>query len=292
MSLYESGYSTGDVSLLDIYNNKVKSKLTGDIKLVDIIKLVLRGGWPGNLNISFDEAIKVPKEYIKQILETDIDRISDVKRDSNKMMLLLRSLSRNESTTISISKLKNDIREIDREDIDVKTISEYLSDLNKLYLIENLPPFNPNVRSSMRVKQMEKRHFVDPSIATSLLNLTVDKCVNDLAAFGFFFEAMVIRDLKIYSEANDWNLFHYQDYEDNEFDAVIEFDDGDYAAFEIKVGAHQIEEAANNLIRIKESMIAKGIKPPKTLCVICGLSNAVYTREDGVIVLPITALKN
>ena len=292
MSLFESGDSTGDVSLKDIYHNNVKAKLTGEIGLKDIIKLVLRGGFPGSIDIPFAEAIKLPKEYIKEIIEMDINRISNTKRDLNKVMLLLRSLSRNESTTVTVAKLKNDISKNDSEDIDVKTITEYLGDLNKLYLLENQLPYNSNIRSSMRVKQLEKRHFVDPSIATSLLNMTVDMCINDLNTFGFFFEAMVERDLRIYAEANDWNLFHYQDYEGNEFDAVIEFSNGDYAAFEIKVGANQIEEAANNLIKIQKQMIKKGVKAPKVLCVICGLTNAIYTRNDGVIVIPITALRD
>lgn len=292
MSLYESGDSSGEVSLKDIRNNKVKGKLTKEINLKDIIKLVLRGGWPGSIDVPFDEAIKLPKEYIKEILDTDIDRISSAKRDINKVMLLLRSLARNEATTASISKLKDDINVLDNDDIDVKTITEYLGDLSKLYLIENQLPYNPNIRSSMRVKQMEKRHFVDPSIATSILNMTVDMCINDLHTFGFYFEAMVERDLRIYAEANGWNLFHYQDYNGNEFDAVIEFDNGEYAAFEIKLGANQIDDAANNLIKISKEMKEKGSKPPKCLCVICGLANAIYTREDGVIVIPITALKD
>ena len=292
MSLYESGDSSGDVSLKDIYNNKVKGKKTRDINLKDIIKLVLRGGFPGSIDVPFDEAIKLPKEYVKEIIDTDINRISDSKRDLNKMMLLLRSLSRNESTTSSVAKLKSDIQGVDNLDIDVKTITEYLEDLSKLYLIENQLPFNSNIRSGMRVKQMKKRHFVDPSIATSLLNMTVDMCVNDLLTFGFFFEAMVERDLRIYAEANNWNLFHYQDYDGNEFDAVVEFEDGSYAAFEIKLGANQIDEAANNLIRVSSLIKEKGGKPPKSLCVICGLSNAIYTRNDGVIVIPITALKD
>ncbi len=292
MSLYESGDSSGDVSLKDIYNNKVESKKTREINLKDIIKLVLRGGFPGSINIPFDEAIKLPKEYVKEIINTDIDRISNKKRDLNKVMLLLRSLARNESTTTSVAKLKDDIKGLNNEDIDIKTITLYLKDLSKLYLIENQLPFNSNIRSSMRVKQSQKRHFVDPSIATSLLNMTVDKCINDLFTFGFFFEAMVERDLRIYAEANNWNLFHYQDYSGNEFDAVVEFDDGEYAAFEIKLGANQIEDAANNLIKVSKIIKEKGGIPPKALCVICGLSNAVYTRSDGVIVIPITALKD
>ena len=292
MSLYESGDSTGVVSLKDIYANQVKSKKTRDINLTDIIKLVLRGGFPGSLDVPFEEAIKIPKDYVQEIIDLDINRISNSKRDTHKMMLLLRSLSRNESTTISVSKLKEDIKGVENEDIDIKTITEYLNDLSKLYLIENQLPFHSNIRSSMRVKQMEKRHFVDPSIGTSLLNMTVDMCINDLLTFGFFFEAMVERDLRIYAEANHWNLFHYQDYKGNQFDAVIEFEDGSYAAFEIKLGASQIEEAANHLIKISHSIKENGGKPPKSLCVICGLSNAIYTREDGVIVIPITALKD
>ena len=167
----------------------------------------------------FEEAIKTPKDYIKKIIDTDIDRITDVKRDLNK-----------------------DIKDKDSEDIDVKTNTEYLGDLSKLYLIENQLPFNSNIRSSMRIKQMKKRHFVDPSIATSILNMTVDMCINYLYSFGFFFETMVERDLRIYAEANDWNLFHYHDYDGNEFD------DGDHAAFEIKLGANQIDEAAKKLV--------------------------------------------
>ncbi len=292
MSLYESGDSTGEVSLKDIYANHVENKKTRDISLTEIIKLVLRGGFPGSLDVPFEEAIKIPKDYVQEIIDLDINRISDTKRDTHKMMLLLRSLSRNESTTISVSKLKEDIKGIENEDIDIKTITEYLNDLSKLYLIENQLPFHSNIRSSMRVKQMEKRHFVDPSIGTSLLNMTVDMCINDLLTFGFFFEAMVERDLRIYAEANRWNLFHYQDYKGNKFDAVIEFEDGNYAAFEIKLGANQIEEAANHLIKISHSIQENGGKPPKCLCVICGLSNAIYTRDDGVIVIPITALKD
>ena len=292
MSLYESGDSTGDVSLKDIYKNKVVSKKTKEINLKDIVKLVLRGGFPGSLDVPFEEAIKIPKEYIRETIDMDLNRISDTKHDLNKIFLLLKSLSRNESTTASINKLKDDIEGFGKEDIDVKTINEYLNDLSRLYLIENQPPFNSNIRSSMRVKQMEKRHFVDPSIATSLLDMTPEKCINDLLTFGFFFEAMVERDLRIYAEANNWNLYHYQDYDGNEFDAVVEFDDGDYAAFEIKLGANQIDEAATNLIKVSNSILKKDGKPPKSMCVICGLSSAIYTRDDGVIVIPITALKN
>ena len=208
------------------------------------------------------------------------------------MKLLLRSLARNESTTVSIKKLKEDIKENDLSNIDVETVSEYLNVFDKLYLLSNQRPYATTVRSSMRLKQMEKRHFVDPSIAASLLNLNVDKLRNDLETLGFLFESLVERDLRIYSSTFNAELYHYQDYDNNEFDAVIQMDDGEYAAIEIKLGANQIDEAANNLIKIKKKMIENGYKPPKSLIIVCGLSNAAYRREDDVIVVPITALKN
>ena len=184
--------------------------------------------------------------------------------------------------------MKCNIEEIDRENIDVKTITEYLGDLKKLYLIENQLPFSSNIRSSMRVKQMEKHHFVDPSIATSILNMTVDMCINDLHTFGFFFEAMVERDLRIYAEANNWNIFHYQDYEGNEFDAVIEFDDGEYAAFEIKLSDGSIRDAIQSLSKF----YAHVEKKPTYMCVIIGhLDTVMRDPETGIFIVPLTSLR-
>ena len=208
------------------------------------------------------------------------------------MWLLLKSLARNESTTVTNATLKNDIKEIDNEDIDIDTVASYLNALNKLFLLDNDEPFSENIRSKVRVKQAEKRHFADPSITCAILNLTVDKLLGDLQTFGFLFEAMVERDLKIYAESFDAKCFHYQDYLNREIDCVIELEDGNWCAFEIKLGANQIDDAAANLIKIRDSIKNENGKAPKVLCVICGMSSYAYKREDGVIVVPITALKN
>ena len=292
MSLYESGNSTGDISLEEICNGKITNKITKNTSLKDLIGYILRGGWPGSIDLSIEQAIEIPKQYVEEIIDDDSYRIDNVKRDTIKMKLLLKTLARNESTTVSNNKLKEDIKDKESNNIDDKTLSDYLNIFEKLYLLSNQKPYSPKVRSSLRIKQSEKRHFVDPSIATSLLNLNEKKLMNDLETLGFLFEAMVERDLRIYADTFGAELYHYQDYNNNEIDAIIEMSDGEYAAIEIKLGAKQIDEAANNLIKIKNKMIEDGTTPPKTLIVVCGLTNAAYQREDGVIVVPITALKN
>lgn len=291
MSLYESGDSSGDISLKELCNNNIKPKLTGEVDLRNLAKLIIRGGWPGNLNYSSSDAIESIKEYIDLIINDDMYRLDGVNRDKHKMKLLLKSLARNESTTVSNMTIKKDINEVDNEDIDIDTVASYLNALDKLYLLDNDEPFSSNIRSSVRVKQSEKRHFADPSISCALLNLTEEKLINDLNTFGFLFEAMVERDLKIYASSFNAKCFHYQDYQNREIDSVIELESGDWCAFEIKLGVNQIEKAAQNLIQIKEVIEKEKGKTPSTLCVICGMSNAAYKREDGVMVVPITALK-
>lgn len=292
MSLYESNDSSGEVSLKDICNNKEISKKTKEVDLRELARLIIRGGWPGYLEYSSNDARKAISEYIKLIIDDDMYRLDGVKRDKHKMNLLLRSLARNESNTVTNTTIKNDINEVDNEEIDLDTLSSYLNVLDKLFLLDNDEPFSTNIRSSVRVKQSEKRHFADPSIACALLNLTEDKLINDLKTFGFLFEAMVERDLKIYASSFDAKSYHYQDYQNREIDHVIELEDGSWCAFEIKLGVNAIEEAANNLVKIKESIEKENGKAPKVLCVICGMANAAYKRPDGVFVVPITALKN
>lgn len=293
MSLYESGNSSGTVSLQELCNGDMKPVMTGEISLKDLIYYVVRGGWPDNLSVSASEAQLLPESYLEAILDDDVQRIDGIKRDKHKMLLLLRSLARNECTTASNSKLLNDIREYDEESIDRDTIAEYLDVFSKLFLIDNQMPFSSNIRSSVRVKQGEKRHFCDPALACALLKATPDRLYNDLNTFGFMFESMCERDLRIYAESFNAKLFHYQDYKNREIDAVIELDDGRWCAFEIKLGANQIDAAASELISIRDSIAEeKNSIPPSLLCVICGMSNAAYRRSDGVYVVPITALKN
>lgn len=293
MSLYESGDSTGAVSLKRICEGEIDAQITGNVDLNSIIELIVRGGWPGNVNVSCDKALTIANEYINAVIEDDAFRIDGIKRNTQKMRLLLRSLARNESTTATNRTLKNDIKSVDDEDIDVETVSEYLDVFNRLFLLDNQPPFSTGVRSSVRIKQAEKRHFSDPSLACALLKATPKMLLNDLETLGFLFEAMCERDLSIYAQSFGGKLYHYQDYAGNEIDAVIEMPNGEWCAFEIKLGANQIDQAAENLIKIKNRFEKdnKG-NVPSVLCVVCGLSNAVYKREDGVIVVPITALKN
>ena len=291
MSLFEAGKSSGKVSLKELCNGELKAQLTGEVALTDLIDYIVRGGWPSSQELSIEEAALLPKEYISAIPSDDIERIDGIKRDRHKMELLLRSLARNESTTVTNKRLKDDMKEIDHEDIVVETVASYLDVLNRLFLIDNQKPYGTQLRSTVRVKQAEKRHLSDPSLACALLNATPEILKGDLNTLGFLFEALCERDLKIYAEAFGASLYHYQDYHNQKMDAVIVLPDGEWCGIEIKLGANQIEDAAKNLLKIKQKILEeKNGKAPKSLSVICGLSNAAYQREDGVFVVPLTAL--
>lgn len=292
MSLYESGDSTGEVSLKELCNGRIEPTMTGEVSLYDLANYIVRGGFPGVLGSSIEHAQLMSRKYIEMIVTRYAQRIDARKYDVNKMRLLLHSLARNESTTATKKKLEKDIREVDDETIDYDTVNVYLNFFDRIFLLDNQRPFSSNIRSSLRVKQAEKRHFCDPTLVCALLNLSPDKLVNDLKTFGFLFESLCERDLRIYAESFGAQLFHYQDYAGNEIDAVVELDDGRWCAFEIKLGASQIDEAAKNLIKIRDKILKEGGKAPSVLCVISGLAIAAYQRPDGVFVVPITALKN
>ncbi|MBQ6832758.1 MAG: ATP-binding protein [Oscillospiraceae bacterium] len=293
MSLYESKDSSGVVSLERLCHGELTPAMTGEVDLKKLITLIIRGGWPGSIHVPAEQAALLPAEYLNAVIDDDVYRIDGIKRNTTKMRLLLRSLARNESTTVTNKTLKNDIREVDDEDIDVETVKEYLDIFDRLFITDNQPPFSTGVRSSVRVKQSVKRHFCDPSLACSLLKVTPTSLLGDLETLGFLFEALCERDLKIYAESFGGSLYHYQDYQGREIDAVIELPDSRWCAFEIKLGANQIDDAAQNLLNIKKTFEddPKG-KPPAVLCVLCGMANAAYQRPDGVYVVPITALKN
>ena len=293
MSLYESGDSTGKVSLQTLCRGELVPVMNGEVDLKKLIDLIIRGGWPGSLGLPARQAALLPGEYLKAVVDDDVYRIDGIRRDTAKMRLLLRSLARNESTTVTNRTLRSDIKAMDDEDIDASTVAAYLDIFKRLFITDNQPPFSEKIRSSSRIKQTEKRHFADPSLACALLNATPEVLTGDLETLGFLFEALCERDLKIYSESFGANLYHYQDYAGREIDAVLELNDGKWCAFEIKLGANQIDAAAANLIKIRDeiSRDEKG-KPPVVLCVLCGLTNAAYCRADGVFVVPVTALKN
>ena len=293
MSLFESGDSTGAISLQDLCNGNLHDQMVEEASLSQLAYLIVRGGWPANIGSDIHTAHLMPKSYMTSVISTDLNKLDDgVEYNAHKAELLLRSLARNECTCASDLSLLNDIGETENESLGRNTVTKYLESLNRLFLFNNQKPFSPSFRSSLRVKQMEKRHFSDPAMACALLNLTSTKLLQDLNTFGFLFESLVERDLDIYSQSFGGKLFHYQDYKNNEMDAVIELEDGEWCAFEIKLGAKRIEEGAKNLIKVSSEIAKSGGKPPKIQCVICGLSNAAYRRADGVYVVPITALKN
>lgn len=235
----------------------------------------------------------IPEQYVYAIVTDDAVRIDGVTRDITRLSHLLMSLARNESTTASNKTIIKDIAEHDDVEIAKQTIAEYLDLLKRLYLIHDTPAYSFSMRSTVRIKQKGKRHFCDPSIPAALLKCTKENLLNDLNTLGFLFEALVERDLEIYGETFGAKLFHYQDYKEREIDAVLELADGNWCGFEIKLGAHQIEQAAKNLLRIKKEFEDDPkAKAPQALCVICGMSSAAYMRPDGVYVVPITALKN
>ncbi len=292
MSLYESGDSSGKVSLFDICNGNLAMQMLEEVSLERLAFYIVRGGWPENISVDEDKAHLMPRSYMQTVIEEDINNLDDeIEYNRHKVELLLRSLARNETTTVSDSSLLKDIIEQDNESMSRNTIAKYLQALSRLFIFNNQIPYSPNLRSSLRVKQAEKRHFSDPAMACALLSITPEQLLNDLNTFGFLFEALVERDLAVYAQSFGGKLFHYQDYKNNEIDAVIELENGDWCAFEIKLGAKKIDEGAENLVKVCSDIEQNGGKPPKVKCVICGLSNAAYVRPDGVFVVPITALK-
>ena len=292
MSLYESGDSTGEVSLADLFKGNVKNKLVKKVELQTLADLIVRGGWPESINLGVTAARRITRSYIEAILDKDINEIDGVKRDRNKMEMLLRSLARNESTISTNSVLVKDIGDnATEEELNVSrnTVTDYLDVLNKLHLIENQNSFMYNIRSRANVGKSAKRHFTDPSLGCAVLNITPEKLMNDLETFGFYFEALCERDLRIYAESLDAKLYHYRENSTGlEVDAIVEIADGEYGAIEIKLGSNQEEEAAKNLKKFYDSVDVK----PKFMCIICGLYDAIVKRPDGIYVIPITALKN
>ena len=291
MSLWESGDSEGLVSLADMCEGKeIGIVPVHRPELREITELILRGGWPGTLGMPFKYAVKTPIEYVRQIIEKDIHRLDDVKRDVRKVDLLMRSLARNESTVVGVSTLKSDIATADGVEITDETIAVYLDALSRLFVIENQKPFAESMRSGMRLKKAEKRHFCDPSLAAALIRATPDKLEKDLRTLGFLFEGLVERDLRTYAESMGAELYHYQDYDNHEIDAVVELADGRWAAIEVKLGVNQEDAAADGLKNISARFAAGGCAP-SALIVVVGIASAAYRRKDGVYVVPITALK-
>ena len=283
MSLYESGDSTGDASLTAMLEDKQKNVNVKIPSLKELANLIVRGGWPSNIKVDADKVGLIPKSYIESILDKDMN--DDKKRDKNKMRMLLKSLSRNESTVVSNETLIKDIDSIESR----ITLRDYLDVLDRLHIIENQEAFVKNYRSKERIGKSPKRHLTDPSLACASLNMNADKLLKDLKTFGFLFESLVERDLRIYIEYLGGHLYHFRDNVTGlEVDSILEFSNGDYAAVEIKLGYNAIETAKKDLLKFYDNMITK----PKFMCIITGnFTSVVKDKETGIYIVPITALK-
>lgn len=292
MSLYESGDSNGEISLLDMLNNKEVGKAVKKYELDELASLIIRGGWPENINIDSSNIDIIPSNYIETIINKDIHERKDRKRDSNKMRMILKSLARNESSPIGNDTIVKDIAEYENSDDLIesrKTIADYISALDALYLTANQEAYSINYRSSKRIGKSAKRHLVDPSLSCALLDLSVDKLMHDFNTFGLMFEALVERDLRIYMDYLEGHLYHFRDNASgDEVDAILEFKDGEYAAIEIKLNYRSIDSAKESLLKFYNNVSKK----PKFMCIIVGNYSAIIKDKDtGIYIIPITALK-
>ena len=291
MSLYESGDSSGKVSLKGLFEGDfgtVRGKSPG---LEGIAWLIVRGGWPGLLESDEDSVILVLSDYINKICEEDAHKVDGKRRDVSKLKRLFRSLARNESTLAAKKKLISDVMQYEDDNLDNDTVTDYLDVLGRLHLIEDQPAYSPNYRSPVRVGKSPKRHLTDPSLAAAALGLDRKTLKSDLNTLGFLFEALCERDLRIYASTFGGEVYHYHDHGGREIDAVVELKNEGWGAFEIKLGQDAVDEGAENLKRIRDYMHSdEGAVEPRFLCVITGIGGSAYRREDGVYVVPITAL--
>ena len=290
MSLYESGDSNGAVSLKDIIDGKEISGVS-NLELEDIIDVMIRGGWPESLNIDGNNKFKVAKEYVQSLISEEIRTIDSVERDKIKMESLLKSISRNISTSTNKKTMINDMSNIFKEEISRPTLEDYLTTLEKLFVLEYVPATNLNLRSSVQLRTNPKIELVDSSIAIASLGLKKEDLINDLNFTGFIFENMCYRDLKIYADYLGAELFYYRDNKDFEVDFILRCENGKWGAIEVKLGAKQVEEAATNLKKFKEKVDIKKSGEPSFLLVLSG-AGLSYVREDGVYVVSIGNLKN
>lgn len=293
MSLYESGESAGSVSLKDLFDGKPFEPRPNGIGLDELAYLTCRGGWPWATLVTQNAALDQAFDYVDSIVSQDIQRVDNVKRSRERTRLLLRTYARNISQPASYSTLRKDMLANDASSLDEDTVADYIRVLKKLFVIEDLAAWNPNVRSKAAIRTGDTRHFVDPSIGTASLGLGPGDLINDLESFGFFFEDLAVRDLRVYADALDGELYHYRDSRGLECDAVLHRRNGSYALLEVKLGgSERIDEGAANLIDLAGIIDTGRMPGPSFLAVVVGVGTYAYQRKDGVYVLPIGCLKD
>lgn len=291
MSLYESMESNGSVSLKALFDGETEIDNFSTLTIEQITFAIVRGGWPASIGKSEKIALRHAIDYVEAIINTDVSRVDGIEKNPVRVRALLRSLSRNISTLATIRTIHDDIAMGDAdESISEKTISQYLRALDRIFVTENLPAWNPVLRSKTAIRTSPKRQFVDPSIAAAVLRLTPSRLLEDFNYFGFLFESLCDRDLRIYAEAIDGQVFHYRDASGLEADAVIALNDGRWAAVEVKLGSKEIEDAAVHLLELKNKVNTEKMREPSFLMILTGTEIA-YRREDGVYVVPLGCLK-
>ena len=294
MSLFESGESSGEISLKAMFDQP--EQILAENKIDDIDKLaflICRGGWPGAIDMEDEIALDQAFDYYDAVVNTDISRVDNVKRDSERAKRLMKSYARHQGTQTAYTVLRDDILANDAENLTEDTVYSYTNALRKIFVIEDMPAWNPNLRSKTAIRTSDTRYFTDPSIATASLGLGPNDLVKDLNTMGLFFETMCIRDLRVYAESIDGEVYHYRDKTGLECDAVIHLRNGSFGLIEIKLGGdHLIEEGAENLKKFSKKIDTSKMKAPSFMMVLTGTGKYAYRREDGVYVVPVGCLKD
>ena len=294
MSLWESGESNGSISLNELFTAMPDIGADNQLGIGQLAFLVCRGGWPRATNKRNEKAALIQAvEYYEAITRSDISRVDDVQRDEERAKRLLRSYARHQGSQASIPTILADIVANETQEISDETISSYLNALRKIFVIEDMPAWNPNIRSKTAIRTTDTRYFTDPSIACAALGLGPSDLINDLNTFGLFFETLCIRDLRVYADALDGKVYHYRDKTGLECDAVVHLRNGSYGLVEIKLGGDKlINEGVENLISLSNKIDTTRMKAPSFKMVLIGVGKYAYRRPDGIYVVPIGCLKD
>lgn len=293
MSLYESGESNGAVSLGDLFSAPEKILAKNELKLSDIAFLICRGGWPMSVGLPEEVALEQAFDYYDAVTKEDVTRADGVKRASERVQRLMRAYARHQGTQASIATLKEDLKYNDSDTLDDGTISTYLEALRKIFVVEDMPAWNPNLRSKTAIRTANTRYFVDPSIATAALGLGPADLINDLNTTGFLFEAMCVRDLRVFAESLGGNVYHYRDKSGLECDAVVHLRNGQYGLIEIKLGGESlIKDGVETLTSLDAQIDTERMKAPSFKMILTATGEYAYRRsDDGIYVVPIGCLK-
>lgn len=292
MSLYESGESNGTISLSKLFE---ETNITGinELSLEDIAYLCCRGGWPRSTFMEKEIALEQAFDYYDAIVNSDISRVDNINRNSERVKKLMKSYARNIGTQSSIDTIKKDIVENEAFSIDDDTIFSYISALKKIFVIEEAPAWNPNLRSKTAIRTADTKYFIDPSIAVAALGIGPNDLIKNLNTFGLIFESLCIRDLRVYAESINGNVYHYKDSSGLECDAVVHLRNGNYGLIEINLGGDKlIDIGAENLKKLNQKIDTTKMNKPSFLMVLTAIGKYAYKREDGVCVVPIGCLKN